>query len=289
MPEPKLMKIGELEKLSGYPRHTIHQYVRRGLLHEPIKTGKTMAYYDQSHLERLQAIREVKGEQRLPLSYVQDVLAQREAVARKSGKGKGLEKDGKNASDAVEKSKRRIKEVALDVFRERGYYQTRVQDITAAAGVSTGTFYLNYRDKRELFLDAVDDLISKVMPSFEEEIMNDSNVMRRVITRFQSFIYGYEFYSEIGYVLMGIAASREPWARDRVVVILNKLMEPLMNDIRAGIKKWVVRDVDPELLTRALMGMMEFLAFRLTLDDKYTYEQVTSFIIDLVMKGIARD
>jgi AcrR family transcriptional regulator/predicted DNA-binding transcriptional regulator AlpA len=289
MPEPRLLTMRELEELSGFPRHTIHLYIKEGLLHEAIKTGKTMAYYNDSHLERLKAIRDIKGGRRLPLHYLQEVLAQegtaRKKVAKVKTKAEGTGQ-GKNVS---EKSKQRIKNVALAIFQEKGYYQTRTQDITAAAGVSIGTFYLHYRNKSELFLDAIEDMIENVLPLFEAEIDKEPNLMRRVLAKTQVFIYSYEFYSELGYVLLGIAASRDPRARERVNEIFNKLMEFFKSDVVQAIKVRMVREIDPELLTRAIMGMVEFLAFRLSMDDKYTYEQITSFVIDLVMNGAAME
>jgi AcrR family transcriptional regulator/predicted DNA-binding transcriptional regulator AlpA len=288
MSEIRLLKIGELEKLSGFSRHTIHQYIKRGLLDEPVRTGKTMAYYYESHLECLNKIREITGGARLPLSYVKDQLEKRETVEKKTTGDKPPAKDGQSRGDDREKGRQRIREVAMGVFQEKGYHQTRIQDITAAAEISTGTFYLNYKDKRELFMDVVDNFIEYQLPLFEEEIMKDPDVMQRVAARAKAFFYGYKLYSEMSYVLMGIVASREPWASDRVIALLRKLMEPMMNDIRVGIKKWKVREVDPELLTHALVGMAELLAFRLALDDKYSHEQVTSFMVDLVMNGIAK-
>ena len=54
------MRIKELVERSGLPRTTIHFYLRHGLLHPPVKTGRTMAYYDKSHLDRLRKIQSLK-------------------------------------------------------------------------------------------------------------------------------------------------------------------------------------------------------------------------------------
>ncbi|HBO81001.1 MAG TPA: TetR family transcriptional regulator, partial [Cupriavidus sp.] len=40
---------------------------------------------------------------------------------------------------------------ALDLFVERGYAATRLEDVAAAAGVSKGTVYLYFANKEELF------------------------------------------------------------------------------------------------------------------------------------------
>jgi AcrR family transcriptional regulator len=40
---------------------------------------------------------------------------------------------------------------ALDLFVERGYAATRLDDVAARAGVSKGTLYLYFSSKEELF------------------------------------------------------------------------------------------------------------------------------------------
>lgn len=57
----------------------------------------------------------------------------------------------------VEQSQRqRVKEAMVQVVGERGYANTSVAHIIAAAGVSRATFYQFYKDKDVCFLDAFD-------------------------------------------------------------------------------------------------------------------------------------
>ena len=55
MSKESRMKMSELVKISGVPRTAIHFYLREGLLDPPDKTGATMAYYNETHLRRLEA------------------------------------------------------------------------------------------------------------------------------------------------------------------------------------------------------------------------------------------
>jgi AcrR family transcriptional regulator len=50
------------------------------------------------------------------------------------------------------RQRREIVEVALALFRERGYDQTRVQDIVERSGISNATFF-NYFPSKDLVLD----------------------------------------------------------------------------------------------------------------------------------------
>ncbi len=60
---------------TGLSRQTIHFYVAQGLLDPPRKTGKTMGYYNEGHVERLQLIRRLQEENFLPLPAIRAMLA----------------------------------------------------------------------------------------------------------------------------------------------------------------------------------------------------------------------
>ncbi len=54
-------------------------------------------------------------------------------------------------------SRKRLLAAARQLFVARGYHATRPQDISRAAGLGHGTFYLHFKDKRECFLAFVDE------------------------------------------------------------------------------------------------------------------------------------
>src|SRR5262249_31087487 len=74
MTEPVGMRMAELAAKSGVARETIHFYLREGLLPRPRKGGRTVAYYDAEHLERLRLIRRLREEKYFPLAVIRKVL-----------------------------------------------------------------------------------------------------------------------------------------------------------------------------------------------------------------------
>lgn len=70
----RLMRMAELERLSGVPRETIHYYLREGLLPAPTRQGKTQALYDDAHLERLRLVRQLREEKYLPVAVIRSIL-----------------------------------------------------------------------------------------------------------------------------------------------------------------------------------------------------------------------
>ena len=52
-----------------------------------------------------------------------------------------------------EDARRRLRDAALELFRERGYDATTTAEIAARAGVTERTFFRHFRDKREALFD----------------------------------------------------------------------------------------------------------------------------------------
>src|SRR6185312_2499630 len=50
-------------------------------------------------------------------------------------------------------ARRRLREAALELFRERGYDATTTAEIAARAGVTERTFFRHFPDKREALFD----------------------------------------------------------------------------------------------------------------------------------------
>ena len=63
-----------------------------------------------------------------------------------------------------DRARKRVKllDAARKTFVDRGYHDTKVDDIVAAAGVAKGTFYLYFPDKRSVFSTLVYALVDRI-------------------------------------------------------------------------------------------------------------------------------
>ena len=72
--EQSLLRIGELAEASGVPVPTIKHYLREGLLPEPVKTSRNMAYYPPEFVDRIRLIKQLQEERYMPLKAIKSVL-----------------------------------------------------------------------------------------------------------------------------------------------------------------------------------------------------------------------
>jgi DNA-binding transcriptional MerR regulator len=69
-----MLRMGELARASGVSAATIKHYLREGLLPEPVKTSRNMAYYPAEFVDRIKLIKQLQEERYMPLRVIKDLL-----------------------------------------------------------------------------------------------------------------------------------------------------------------------------------------------------------------------
>src|ERR1041384_3822324 len=81
-------------------------------------------------------------------------------------------------------TKEKIVQAAIRLFESRGYEKTTSNDIASEAGVSVGSFYVYFSDKRQLLLTIfdrlADELYKSVFDGLTPEHLFDSNLKSRI-------------------------------------------------------------------------------------------------------------
>src|SRR3954451_22827399 len=70
----EMLRMGELARASGVSAATIKHYLREGLLPEPVRTSRNMAYYPADFVERVRLIKQLQEQRFMPLKRIKGVL-----------------------------------------------------------------------------------------------------------------------------------------------------------------------------------------------------------------------
>ncbi len=246
-----------------------------------------MAYYDQSHLRRLETIQKIKVDflksaktSRVPLDLIKHkltegyTLTKDKSVTGKEAKGKNREK--------MQKKKKEIIEATLRLYADRGYYLTNIREIAKEVGISVPTFYHYFQDKRELFVEAIEYVIRNYSQESKAALEKEKSPAQRSIIMFQIFQKHYSKMGEILNQLRAGVAIGDQWARDRLSRVYKEMTENVARQVREGMKHGLIRDVDPELLGFFNVLLDEMAMHRASLDNKYTINQVMLFVADML-------
>ena len=68
------MKISQLVKRTGVPKETIHFYIREGLLRKPRKSGVNSAEYNETYVDQIQLIKDLRDNYYLPIPEIKKII-----------------------------------------------------------------------------------------------------------------------------------------------------------------------------------------------------------------------
>jgi AcrR family transcriptional regulator len=88
-----------------------------------------------------------------------------------------------------------ILDAALKVFAEKGFHESRLEDIAAAAGFSKASLYNYYEDKEEIFLHILIRMHEKIIEALRNELREDRHIRDNLLAMLRSIlkIYGDNF------------------------------------------------------------------------------------------------
>lgn len=152
-----------------------------------------------------------------------------------------------------------IVEAALDLFVEKGYVATKMEDIARRAGVTKGTPYLYFANKEEIFKEVVRSAIGSRLSESEELVRNfdgsSVELLRLAVTRWWAFLADPRI-SGIPKLMMAEAGNFPDLARfyaEEVILRSNRTLEEI---IRRGIDRGEFRPVDTDYAVSVLVGPM---------------------------------
>ncbi len=127
----------------------------------------------------------------------------------------------------------RLLEAAREVFADRGYAASRVEDVVAVAGVSHGTFYTYFHNRADV-LDALIDAAATELLGVVSEPWDGPGGSETIATVIGRFVQVYAQHSDV------VRAWREAAVHDAT-------FHERLTDVRAGFVRRVAEGLRPVL------------------------------------------
>ncbi|MEC9485346.1 MAG: TetR/AcrR family transcriptional regulator [Candidatus Izemoplasma sp.] len=178
-----------------------------------------------------------------------------------------------------------IIDTTIDLFYKKGYFQTKITDITNAAGIAAGTFYLYFPNKFVLY--------KYILMEFQHEIRRQISIqVSNVEGRFEKEKVGIKTF--IQFALDNPHAYNIIWESlyvDKQLFInyYDGFAKRYEKGLKDSIKKGEMYDVDTELVSYILMGVANFVGLKVLLnlgEDKGSVDEVVDQVMNIIQTGI---
>ena len=187
-----------------------------------------------------------------------------------------------------------IAAAALEVFAEKGFAATRLEDIAIRAGVSKGTVYLYFENKEALFKAAVE---ATMMPALEAAEALAEDTHRPAAELLREFVFGW--WEMVGSTALGavpkllVAESGNfpelaRWFHESVITRAHRAVTRI---VELGIAAGDFRPVSAPLAARIVFApLFSFIIWRRAFSgfmcDLPSPDEYLSQVVDLLTRGL---
>ena len=262
----QVFTIGELEKLSGVPRSTIHFYLSIGLLPRPQKSSTSRSLYTANHVQMLKSIAELK-DAGLSLAEIETKL-QRNVDEAKA-----------NAVDLAAQEYQamhgRILSLAAQELTEKGYGNTHVTTIVRRLGITTAVFYSHFSSKRTLLAECVEVMTKSSLDYVDSKESATQDGAERLLW----LCFGHLHVFRLGVTALALTRVEEFQDDGALRRSLQQTFDGIVEHIEKDLAGEPTRgrtppDVPDELVAQSLFAAYEQTMFRMLADSKYRLEDV---------------
>lgn len=198
---------------------------------------------------------------------------------------------GRRAAQAAE-TEAALKEAARNVFAERGYLNTKITDITAAAGRAAGSFYNHFASKDELLAALLTDMLEDETAATDPR--HDPDLSRRAAVRWHVAEFWHFYRRHLPeMVALREAATVSPEFGRRLREIVSADNAHMVGHLALVHAAGIPLPGEPRLLVSAMHSMLDQFAYtwlvgggdgsRPPADD----QEVIDTLTDLLHRGLA--
>jgi len=197
-------------------------------------------------------------------------------------------------------SKEKINSAALKVFLQKGYDATSISDVVTECKITKGGIYHHFKNKEELFIEAIDYLFDR-FEELEKSMYSGSTNLKQIL---QLYFGSLSDISEVlgemtgsenidvknFYMLMTNAFMKFPQIREKHGKLHLKNQEILVELIRAAQREGVIKNnIDCETLAFMINALAEGTMIYHIMTDNIDLKEKGKKIFQNLWKGISTE
>ena len=175
-------------------------------------------------------------------------------------------------------------EYATARFAENGYHPTSVAEIVQGLGVGKGVFYWYFSSKEELFHEILHDAQQQLRRRQQAAIVDEPDPVARIELGIRASLTWFKENRSLVNLLQ-FAATEERFApalrRGQDVAVADTARH-----VKEGIVEGRIRDIDPFLLSHAILGVTGHLARTFVHERGQPVDEVADAVVAFCLGGL---
>jgi AcrR family transcriptional regulator len=179
-----------------------------------------------------------------------------------------------------------ILEAATQIFGQKGFHATSMQDIAEAVNLQKASLYYHISSKQEILVEVLDRAIDLLIERMQEVMASPLPSDKKLRRAMQVYLCSLLEHRDVAAVLLMEHRSLEPELLARHIP-RRDCFEALWRDLlQEGVSNQVFFCEDPALASRAILGVMNWAITWYRPDGSLSAEMIANQFTDLFLRGL---
>ena len=179
---------------------------------------------------------------------------------------------------------------AKRIFARKGYHRTNVADIISRAGIARGTFYLYFQNKKDLF----EELLEQVVTEVRQRVLrlrvgssepNPVDQLRENLVRVFSYLLTER---ELTDILLNHSTGFDRELDERIQTFYDRIAALIQRSLDLGVEMNLVRGCDTRIASYAILGGIKEVVAMASRTEHTDFDKLSEEILAMGLRGVAR-
>lgn len=179
-----------------------------------------------------------------------------------------------------------IVQAAAQIFRQKGYHATSMQDIADAVHLQKASLYHHIESKQEILLEILDAALDRLTADISAVVESDLSPTVKLRLALKAYTFRLNEDRDLASVLLLEYRGLDPRLRARHIARRDRIDQLWRRLVKEGVDAGEFRRVDPVLTSFALLGVQNWMITWFRDDGRLTAAQAAEGFAELFLKGL---
>jgi AcrR family transcriptional regulator len=178
---------------------------------------------------------------------------------------------------------------AAQIFREKGFHATSMQDIADSVQLQKASLYHHINSKQEILLEVLDRALDVLIEDIEPIVESDMGSVNKLKLAMARYIERVTSSADLAAVLLLEHRSLEPQLRARHIARRDRFEELWRGIVREGVERGEFRPMDLSIVTFALLGVQNWLITWYREGGRMSGSELADQFADIFLHGLSKN
>lgn len=191
------------------------------------------------------------------------------------------EREGESRS-----TRERILDAAMNIFSAKGFHDTKLDEIVAAASISKGSIYFHFPNKEKLFIALVDQFADVIERRAREAIAGESQGILRVQAALAAVLEAFGKYRVPAKLLLVQAVGLGSVFERKRMEVTDRFALLIQTYLDEAVADESIAPVNTHIVAHAWMGAIYSVVIQWVYTGEPSQDEIMEALLPLLLKSV---